>query len=126
MFRLQWGDVAGVVLLILAAAFGATGWGTLFAAILKTPGQVAITGSAVMLLFGLLGGSFFQLEMLPGWLQTLSKITPNAWANEGFLILSLGGKLTDIQSMLMALFIMGLVLFVTATLMISKRSLVGK
>lgn len=126
MFRLQWGDVAGLLLLILAAAFGATGWGILFAAILRTPGQVAITGSAVMLLFGLLGGSFFQLDMLPGWLQTLSKITPNAWANESFLILSLGGRLTDIQSNLLALVMMGLLLFVTASLVISKRGLVGK
>jgi ABC-2 type transport system permease protein len=126
MFRLQWGDMAGVFLLILAAAFGATGWGILFAAILKTPGQVAITGSAVMLLFGLLGGSFFQLNMLPGWLQVLSKMTPNAWANEGFLILSLGGRITDIQSTLMGLLIMGLVLFITASLIISKRGLVGK
>lgn len=126
MFRLQWGDVTGVLLLILAAAFGATGWGILFAAILKTPGQVAITGSAAMLLFGLLGGSFFQLDMLPGWLQTLARITPNAWANEGFLILSLGGRLTDIQSNLTALVIMGLLLFFTASLVISKRGLAGK
>ncbi len=126
MFRLQWGDMAGVLLLILAAAFGATGWGIFFAGILKTPGQVAITGSAVMLLFGLLGGSFFQVDILPGWLQTLSKITPNAWANEGFLILSLGGRLTDIQSNLFALVVMGLLLFVTASLVITKRGLAGK
>ena len=126
MFALQWGDVAGVVLLILAAAFGATGWGILFAAILKTPGQVAVTGSAVMLLFGLLGGSFFQLDMLPGWLQTLSRITPNAWANEGFYILSLGGRLPDIQSNLIALLIMGLVLLIFASWFINRRGLVGK
>ena len=126
MFALQWGDVFGVVLLILAAAIGATGWGIIFAAILKTPGQVAITGSAVMLLFGLLGGSFFQLDMLPGWLQTLSRITPNAWANEGFYILSLGGRLSDIQSNLIALLVMGLGLFIAASWMINKRGLVGK
>jgi ABC-2 type transport system permease protein len=58
LFRLQWGDTLGVILLILAAAFGATGWGILFAAVLKTPGQIAISGSAVMLVFGLLGAAF--------------------------------------------------------------------
>ena len=126
MFRLQWGDEVGVALLIMAAAFGATGWGILFAAILRTPGQLAITGSAVMLLFGLLGGSFFQIDMLPGWLQTLSRITPNSWANEGFYILSLGGRLTDIHSNLIALLVMGLVLFVVASWMINKRGLVGE
>ena len=124
LFGLQWGDTLGVVLLILAAAFGATGWGMLFAAFLKTPGQIAISGSAIMLLFGLLGGSFFDLNMLPELLQLFSKITPNAWANEGFLILSLGGKLKDIQSNLIGLVVMGTVLFLIATYWISKRGLV--
>ncbi len=126
LFRLQWGDTLGVTLLILAAAFGATGWGILFAAILKSPGQIAISGSAVMLLFGLLGGSFFDLSMLPDWIQVINKITPNAWANDGFYILSLGGKLRDIQSNLLGLLIMGFVLFVIATYWISKRGLVRK
>ena len=126
LFGLQWGDTLGVVLLILAAAFGATGWGILFAAVLKTPGQIAISGSAVMLVFGLLGGSFFDLSMLPDWIQVLNKITPNAWANEGFYILSLGGSLRSIQANLIALVIMGLILFALATYWISQRGLVRK
>jgi ABC-2 type transport system permease protein len=126
MFRLQWGDTIGVLVLILAAAWGATGWGILFAAILKTPGQIAITGSAVMLLFGVLGGSFFDLSMLPDWIQIINKITPNAWAIEGFRILSVGGDLTDIIPEITALLIMGAVLFTFATLWISKRGLARK
>jgi ABC-2 type transport system permease protein len=126
LFGLQWGDTLGVILLILAAAFGATGWGILFAAILKTPGQIAISGSAVMLVFGLLGGSFFDLSMLPDWIQVINKVTPNAWANEGFYILSLGGSLKGIQTNLIALVVMGLVLFALATYWISKRGLVRK
>lgn len=126
MFRLQWGDTWGVILLILAAAFAATGWGVLFAAILKTPGQIAITGSAVMLLFGLLGGSFFDLSMLPPWIQVVNKITPNAWGNDGFYILGVGGKLKDIGTHLLALGIMGALLFVFASIWISKRGLARK
>jgi ABC-2 type transport system permease protein len=126
MFGLKWGDRLGVALLILAASFGATGWGMLFAALLKTPGQIAISGSAVMLLFGLLGGSFFDLSMLPNWIQVINKITPNAWANNGFYILSLGGKLKDIQPNLMALASMGAALFLVASFWISKRGLVRK
>ncbi len=126
LFGLKWGDALGVILLILAAAFGATGWGVLFAAILKTPGQVAITGSAVMLIFGLLGGSFFDITMLPGWVQIFNKITPNAWANTAFYILSAGGKLKDIHSNLLGLLIMGLLLFVIAAALINKRGLKRK
>ena len=126
MFSLQWGDTLGVILLILAAAFGATGWGVLFAAILKTPGQIAVTGSAVMLLFGLLGGSFFDLSMLPGWVQMLNKITPNFWGNDGFFILGIGGQLKDISTHLTALLIMGGVLFAFASIWIGKRGLARK
>jgi len=126
LFRLQWGDSLGVILLILAAAVGATGWGIFFAAILKTPGQVAVTGSAVMLLFGLLGGSFFDLSMLPSWIQVLNKVTPNAWGNDGFYILSVGGRLKDISTNILVLLIMGVVLFAVATILITKRGLARK
>lgn len=126
MFRLQWGDALAVLVLILASAWGATGWGILFAAILKTPGQIAITGSAVMLLFGILGGSFFDLSMLPDWIQIVNKITPNAWAIDGFYILSVGGALQDIIPQIIALLIMGAVLFTFATLWITKRGLARK
>jgi ABC-2 type transport system permease protein len=126
LFRLAWGDPLGVVLLILAAAFGATGWGIFLASILKTPGQVAITGSAVMLLFGILGGSFFDLSMLPDWIQVVNKITPNAWAIDGFYVLSVGGGLEDILTQILALVGMGLVLFIVASFFIRKRGLAGK
>jgi len=126
LFRLQWGDPLGVVLLILAAAFGATGWGILLASLLKTPGQVAVTGSAIMLLFGILGGSFFDLSMLPDWIQVVNKITPNAWAIDGFYIISVGGRLSGIIEHIIALLIMGLVLFITAAFLIRHRGLAQK
>jgi ABC-2 type transport system permease protein len=126
MFRLQWGDFLGVILLIFAAAWGASGWRMLFAAILKTPGQVAVTGSAVMLLFGIMGGSFFDISMLPDWVQVVNKITPNAWAVDGFYILSVGGKINDILPNILALLIMGAILFAIATLWIRRHGLARK
>ncbi len=124
LFRLNWGDTLGVILLILAAAVAATGWGVFFAAIFKTPGQIGVTGSAVMLIFGLLGGSFFDLSMLPDWVQVLVKISPNSWANAGFLVLSLGGKLSNILTNLFALLLMGFVLFAIASYLMTKRKLI--
>ena len=126
LFRLSWGDGTAVALLILAAAFGASGWGILMASVLKTPGQVAITGSAVALLFGVLGGSFFDLSMLPEWVRKVGMITPNSWANEGFRILSMGGKLSAIRPNLTALVIMGVLLYALGTILLSRRGLVRK
>lgn len=126
LFHLSWGDWRGVALLILAAAFGASGWGILMASVLKTPGQVAITGSAVALLFGVLGGSFFDLSVMPEWVRKVGMITPNSWANYGFRILSMGGKFAAIQSNLIALLIMGAALYTLGTILLSRRGLVRK
>lgn len=126
LFQLKWGDALGVILLILSAAFGATGWGLFFASILRTPGQVAVTGSATMLLFGILGGSFFDLSMLPDWISIINKITPNAWAISGFQVLSIGGKLGDISQNIIALLLMGILLLIVSTVLIKRRGLVQK
>ena len=126
LFRLDWGDPLGVVLLILAAAFAASGWGSFIATLFKTPAQVANFGSIVMLVFGLLGGSFFDMSLLPEWVSILSKITPNAWGLQGFTTLAGGGTLSSIGEPLLALVLMGIILFVAASFWMRRRGLAGK
>jgi len=79
-----------------------------------------------MLLFGILGGSFFDLNMLPDWISVVNKITPNAWAIDGFYILSIGGKLDNILTNILALVIMGIVLATFAGFWIRKHGLARK
>ena len=124
LFQLRWGAPFAVLVLILAAVAGAVGWGMLIAALAKTPGQVSTIGSAITLIFGMLGGSFISVENMPAWFQTLSKITPNAWGLEGFTTLALGGGLVDILVPVAALLIMGALLFTVAVLIINRRGLI--
>jgi len=123
LFQLRWGDPLGVVLLVLAAVAGATGWGMLITALARTPAQVTSIGSALTLIFGILGGSFISMDNMPGWFQALSKITPNAWGIEGFTTLAMGGSLVDILTPIAALFIMGVVLFTIAVLIFNRRGI---
>jgi linearmycin/streptolysin S transport system permease protein len=125
-FQVKWGDVLGVVVLILAAVFGAAGWGMLITAFARTPAQVGSTGSAVMLIFGILGGSFINLEQMPSFLRTVSKITPNAWGLDGFTTLALGGTLKNLTEPITALLIMGAVLFAIAVVLFNRNGLVQK
>jgi len=125
-FQLKWGDAFGVVLLVLAAVFGATGWGMLITALARTPAQVGSVGSAVMLIFAMLGGSFIQLENLPAIVQTLGRITPNAWAMDGFTTLAFGGTLTTLSTPILALLTMGIVLFSISSVLFGKKNLVQK
>jgi ABC-2 type transport system permease protein len=126
MFQLKWGNTLGLIVLVLAAVFGATGWGMLITALARTTGQVASVGSAIMLIFGILGGSFVSLENLPSYVQSLSKITPNAWGLDGFLTLATGGGLTDIATPVIALLVMGTVLFITSVLLFNRQGMVQR
>jgi ABC-2 type transport system permease protein len=126
LFSLKWGDLLGVLVLVLAAVVGAVGWGMLITALAKTPGQVSSIGSALMLIFGILGGSFISLESMPSWLQLVSKITPNAWGLNGFTTLALGGGLSQILEPVSALIVMGAVLFTAAVVLINRRGFVQR
>jgi ABC-2 type transport system permease protein len=126
LFRLQWGDLWGVLALVLAAVAGAVGWGMLITSVAKTPGQVANVGSAIMLTFGILGGTFIDRSAMPTWVQTLSKITPNAWGVDGFTTLALGGGLTDVLLPVIALLVMAVILFAIAAVMMSRRSILAE
>jgi len=127
LFRLKWGAPLGLIILVLAAVFGATGWGMLITALVRTPSQVANLGTSLMLIFGILGGSFINLEQMPPFIQTLSKITPNAWALDGFTTLALGDNaLSDLYVPILALLVMGIVLFVLSAALFGRKNLVQK
>jgi len=125
-FQVKWGDTLGVAVLILAAVFGASGWGMLITSLARTPAQVGSTGSAVMLIFGIMGGSFISLENFPPFMQTISKITPNAWGLDGFTTLALGGTLKNLTEPITALLVMGSVLFAIAVVIFNRNGLVQK
>jgi len=126
LFQLRWGDPLAVAVLILATVFGASGWGMLVAAVCRTPGQVASIGTALMLTFGILGGSFLDVESMPPLVQAMSRLTPNSWGLDGFTTLALGGSLTDILINALALLVMGVVLFTIAVLIFNRKGLVER
>lgn len=123
-FQVKWGNPIGIAVLILAAVFGATGWGMLITAFARTPAQVANTGTIVMLIFSILGGSFISLENFPPFMQTISKITPIAWGLDGFTTLALGGTLSNLVNPITALLVMGSVLFGISVVLFNRNGLV--
>lgn len=124
LFQVKWGNPIGIAVLILAAVLGATGWGMLITAFARTPEQVANTGTIVMLIFSILGGSFISLENFPPFIQIISKITPIAWGLDGFTTLALGGTLSSLVEPVTALLIMGAVLFGIAVVLFNRNGLV--
>jgi len=75
MFGIEWGDSDAVQALVLAAVFAAVGWGMFITAIARTPSQVSMVGTAIMLTFGILGGTFVNLDAMPAWFRQM----PGDW-----------------------------------------------
>lgn len=123
IFGLQWGDPLAVLVLVLSAVVGAVGWGMLITALAQTPNQAGSIGSAVMLIFGILGGSFFDIGQFPTWFRAISRITPNAWGLDGFTTLALGGGLADILPVVAGLLAMGAVLFAVSVVIFNRRGI---
>jgi len=122
-FGVKFGDPLGVAALILGLAAAASGWGILLAAVARTPGQVATIGMAMMLTFGVLGGSFIPISNMPGWFNLISKITPNAWGIQGFIALGYGDTLPQLAGTLAGLFGMAAVLFLLSVGLLRRRNL---
>jgi ABC-2 type transport system permease protein len=125
LFRLNWGSPLPVLLLVIGVALAASAWGIVLASFAKTPYQVSGLGTAMMLLFGILGGSFVQVSSSGSVMKLISKITPNAWAMDGFETLALGGTMNDIVVDLIGLLAMAVILFGISIIVSRKRWVTG-
>lgn len=121
MFQLDWGNPLGVLLLVIAAAAAATGWGLLIASFASNSGQITNLGMALTLIFGILGGSFAPMQDAWPALDTLSRLTPNRWALDGFTALAEGGGLAAVTIPVLALALMAAALFALSAVVFRRR-----
>jgi ABC-2 type transport system permease protein len=105
----DFGDPIGVALLILAAVVSAMGLTSLVAGLARTEEQANGYGSILAVTLGILGGTFFPLSQGPGFLVSLSRLTPHHWLMRGFSDLGSGGGPGDVLLPVAALIAFGLV-----------------
>jgi ABC-2 type transport system permease protein len=117
LFRVDWGDpFAAAAVLLVFSAVGA-GAAMLFGTVFRNDQQAG--GVAVVAGIGLaaLGGSMLPMELFSPTMETISRFTPHAWANEAFAeILRRQGTVADILPQLGALAGFAVVLLVLAAL----------
>ncbi|MCL4239143.1 MAG: ABC-2 transporter permease [Anaerolineae bacterium] len=118
-----WGtDGLAIALLVLAVVFAATSLGLLIAALSRTAEQANTYSSIAALVLGMLGGSFVPIENLPGVLSWLPKLTLNYWGIRGFYDVATGeAALAGVSTHLLALAVIGVVLFVASLWRFSRR-----
>ncbi|MDJ0923962.1 MAG: ABC transporter permease [Acidimicrobiia bacterium] len=113
----EWGDPAGVLILMLAGVLSALGIMAVVAVVSKTPEQAANWQSIVAVVLGLLGGTFFPLSQGPAILSLFSKLTPHAWFLQGLGDLSAGDGLAVVVTPALAMLAFFVVTVALATLL---------
>jgi ABC-2 type transport system permease protein len=98
VMKLSWGrEPLALFVILLTSALAAAAFGTTMGTFIKTEGQAS--GLSVMfgMLFALMGGCWYPLELFPPAIQNAVKVLPTTWAMQGMLDLVLrGGGLQDI------------------------------
>lgn len=87
----EWGNPAGVLVLVVAAVLAAVGISALTTGLAKTPEAAGNMQGIVGTVLGLLGGVFFPIGDDGGVLAALSSLTPHHWFIRGLADLA-GGQ----------------------------------
>ena len=118
-----WGDALIVMVLIAAGVTAAMGLTAAIATFAKTAEQAGAITAFVVVVFGVLGGTFFPVSRISGVFTAISRMTPHFWLMEGFRRSSAGEGLSGILPALGAILAFAIV-FGTIGL-IRARDLVG-
>ena len=98
VMKLSWGrDPLALFVILLTSALAAAAFGTMLGTFIKTEGQAGGVSVMFGMVFALLGGCWYPLELFPPAVQNVVKVLPTTWAMQGMLDLVLRGKgLVDI------------------------------
>jgi ABC-2 type transport system permease protein len=84
LFGMALGNPVALVGISMALAAATTGLGIMIAALGKTDAQVSGLATLLTLTLSALGGCLMPTYIMPEFLKMLSRVTPTAWAMQGF------------------------------------------
>jgi len=113
VFRVNLGSSPlGLLLITLATCWATTSLGILLVAVIRSRKQIHPITTLVILGSSAIGGAWFPLFVMPGWLQQVARITLVAWAMEGYnRLMILGGGLADVWMNVGVLILYGAICF---------------
>jgi ABC-2 type transport system permease protein len=98
------------------------GWGLVISAVAKTQGQAFIAALFWIMLESILGGQILPVENMPPAVQTVACIMPNThFSTIVRSIMLRGSTLADLMPQVIALVVLGVVLYTLAAARLRKR-----
>jgi len=93
VMKLNWGrEPLALFVVLFCAALAAAAFGTTMGTFIKTEGQASGLSIMFGMVFALMGGCWYPLELFPPAIQNAVKVLPTTWAMQGLLDLVLRGK----------------------------------
>jgi ABC-type multidrug transport system permease subunit len=115
-------DPVGFVVLSLALILAITGYASLVYGGAGTERQGATISSVLLLIFAFVGGSFIQVESLPGAVQRVAPISPFYWGTSGYqTLIRDDGGLIDILPNVGVLATIGVVLLAAGAMLLQRK-----
>lgn len=116
VFKNYWGaPVKSILLLFGGLMLAVSAWSVFVASISTTPASADAVGNLGILLMAVIGGSIYPLSSMPDFIRSISRLTINRWAMDGFMAIFSGNNALNVGSYASVLALMGIVLFCLST-----------
>jgi len=98
VLKVNWGNLPlGVLLLVVSYVLSVTGLGTLLSVVVRTSAQAGAFAVLISMVTSMLGGAWWPIEIIPKFMQSIARFTPQYWAINGFnKIITRGFGITEI------------------------------
>jgi ABC-2 type transport system permease protein len=115
-FRVDWGDPAPVVILLVLLAVVGASMNLIMGTMARTPEQAVAVAVPLGIAMGMLGGCMWPLEVVTPGMRAIGHLTPNAWAMDAWIRLVFARlDLAGVARQLVVLAAFAVVLFPLAT-----------
>jgi ABC-2 type transport system permease protein len=116
------GSLALLMILAVFYIFVEMGWGLVISAVVKTQGQAFLAAFFWIMLESILGGQILPVENMPPAVQTIAHMMPNTHFSTILRSIMLrGSTLVDLWPQVIALAVLGVVLYMLAAIRLRKR-----
>jgi ABC-2 type transport system permease protein len=120
-FRIQWGDLASLALVVAALTLAAAGLGVCVVAFVKNQRQAGPIVGGVLTVTGMLGGLFTTGMQMPAAFETLNLAFPQGWALRGLKLVLDGADPAGVLAPVLVMTVAGAALFSVGAAVFQKR-----
>jgi len=117
LYDMYYGEsIYNMLLLFMVFGIMSVSFGVAISSLSKTPSQAGAVSSLVITPISMLGGFFWDIELMPDFLQRISSFLPTSWGIKAAVVLLEGNPLSAITEHILVLLIFSIGFFVLGAL----------